>query len=110
MQKKKTKVTKINGYELKDDYFWLRDKKNPEVKEPSDYTTYVSRSSKVIIGTGGANSVKPMGMDLEIIESKGPIFDKPLRSAADIESLETDNLIKRLDYVFQAIKNDERKS
>ncbi len=29
--KKENKVTKINGYELKDDYFWLRDKKNPEV-------------------------------------------------------------------------------
>lgn len=29
--KKETKITKINGYELKDDYFWLRDKKNPEV-------------------------------------------------------------------------------
>lgn len=29
--KKELKVTKINGYELKDDYFWLRDKKNPEV-------------------------------------------------------------------------------
>ena len=29
--KKETKITKIHGYELKDDYFWLRDKKNPEV-------------------------------------------------------------------------------
>ncbi|HXH70907.1 MAG TPA: S9 family peptidase [Pyrinomonadaceae bacterium] len=29
--KRETKITKINGYELKDDYFWLRDKKNPEV-------------------------------------------------------------------------------
>ncbi|MDQ3713497.1 MAG: S9 family peptidase [Acidobacteriota bacterium] len=29
--RKETKVTKIHGYELKDDYFWLRDKKNPEV-------------------------------------------------------------------------------
>ena len=32
--RKETKVTKINGYELKDDYFWLRDrneKKNPEI-------------------------------------------------------------------------------
>ncbi len=29
--KKETKVTKIHGYELKDDYFWLRDKKNPQV-------------------------------------------------------------------------------
>ena len=24
--RKETKVTKINGYELKDDYFWLRDR------------------------------------------------------------------------------------
>lgn len=32
--KKETKVTKINGYELKDDYFWMRDRnkdKNPEI-------------------------------------------------------------------------------
>lgn len=32
--KKETRITKINGYELKDDYFWLRDrneKKNPEI-------------------------------------------------------------------------------
>ena len=29
--KKETKITKIHGYELKDDYSWLRDKKNPEV-------------------------------------------------------------------------------
>jgi oligopeptidase B len=32
--RKETKVTKINGYELKDDYFWLRDrneKKSPEI-------------------------------------------------------------------------------
>ncbi len=29
--KKETKLTKIHGLELKDDYFWLRNKKNPEV-------------------------------------------------------------------------------
>ncbi|MGC2238240.1 MAG: S9 family peptidase [Pyrinomonadaceae bacterium] len=32
--RKETRITKINGYELKDDYFWLRDrneKKNPEI-------------------------------------------------------------------------------
>jgi uroporphyrinogen decarboxylase len=45
-----------------------------------------------------------MGMDLEIVESKGPVFDKPLKSAADVEALETENLLERLDYVFQAIK------
>src|ERR1700751_4795388 len=30
--KKVPKVTEINGHKLVDDYFWLRDKKNPEVK------------------------------------------------------------------------------
>lgn len=43
-----------------------------EIKEPVDYTTYVSRSSKTIIGTGGANVMKPMGMDLEIVPQVDP--------------------------------------
>jgi oligopeptidase B len=30
--KKVPKVTEINGHKMVDDYFWLRDKKNPEVK------------------------------------------------------------------------------
>lgn len=50
-----------------------------------------------------------MGMDLEIIESRGPVFDQPLRSAADIERLETDDLNERLEYVFQAIKLTKEK-
>ena len=50
-----------------------------------------------------------MGMDLEIIESKGPIFDNPLRSESEIDRLETDNLIERLDYVLQAIKLTKEK-
>ncbi len=50
-----------------------------------------------------------MGMDLEIVESRGPVFDNPLRSAADIEKLETENLNQRLDYVFQAIKQTKEK-
>jgi len=50
-----------------------------------------------------------MGMDLEIIESRGPVFDNPLRNAADIEALKTDDLNDRLDYVFQAIKMTKEK-
>ena len=50
-----------------------------------------------------------MGMKLEIIESKGPTFDDPLRSAGDVDSLETENLIQRLNYVFQAIKLTKEK-
>src|SRR5690242_8840875 len=30
--KKVPKITTINGHELVDNYFWLRDKKNPEVR------------------------------------------------------------------------------
>src|SRR5580693_2418017 len=30
--KKEPKVTEINGHKLVDNYFWLRDKKNPDVK------------------------------------------------------------------------------
>ncbi|MDQ6786737.1 MAG: uroporphyrinogen decarboxylase [Acidobacteriota bacterium] len=50
-----------------------------------------------------------MGMKLEIIETRGPVFDNPLRSVADIERLETDSLNERLDYVFQAIKLTKEK-
>lgn len=32
MAKKEPKVTEVNGVKLVDNYFWLRDKKNPEVK------------------------------------------------------------------------------
>ncbi len=39
--KKETRTTKINGYELKDDYFWLRSSKDPKTgkvkKEVEDY-------------------------------------------------------------------------
>jgi uroporphyrinogen decarboxylase len=44
-----------------------------------------------------------MGMSLNIIESKGPVFDDPLRSLADIEKLNTSGLTGRLQYVFDAI-------
>lgn len=43
-----------------------------EVREPVDYGTYVSRSSKIIIGTGGAGVMKPLGMDLEIVPQVDP--------------------------------------
>jgi uroporphyrinogen decarboxylase len=45
-----------------------------------------------------------MGMNLEIVESKGPIFDDPIRSVEDIDRLETEEIVERLQYVFDAIK------
>ena len=45
-----------------------------------------------------------MGMKLEIVESKGPTFDDPIRSIDDLNRLSTSGLIDRLKYVFDAIK------
>ncbi len=45
-----------------------------------------------------------MGMNLEIVETKGPTFDDPIRSAADLGRLGTDGVNARLRYVFDAIR------
>ena len=50
-----------------------------------------------------------MGMHLEVIESKGPIFDKPIRSAEQINSLNTEGVTDRLFYVMEAIKLTKEK-
>jgi uroporphyrinogen decarboxylase len=50
-----------------------------------------------------------MGMHLELIESKGPVFDAPVRDAAAIENLNTEGVVERLDYVLQAIKVTKEK-
>jgi len=48
--KKVPHETKIHGYTLKDDYFWLREKKNPEVikymEDENAYTEEVMRPTK----------------------------------------------------------------
>ena len=45
-----------------------------------------------------------MGMKLEIVESKGPTFDDPIRTFDDLNRLTTDGLLNRLKYVFDAIR------
>ena len=50
-----------------------------------------------------------MGMKLDVIESKGPVFDSPIRAIGHIESLQIEGLIERLDYVMQAIKMTKEK-
>ncbi|MGI8469195.1 MAG: uroporphyrinogen decarboxylase [Pyrinomonadaceae bacterium] len=50
-----------------------------------------------------------MGMRLEIIESKGPVFDEPIRSLEQIEKLQTENIVERLNYVLQAVKMTKEK-
>src|SRR5262245_58257122 len=45
-----------------------------------------------------------MGMKLEIAESKGPTFDDPIRTPDDLLRLDTEDVVDRLQYVFDAIK------
>ena len=50
-----------------------------------------------------------MGLNLEIIEKTGPVFDNPIREVADIDKLNLENLLERLDYVMQAVKMTKEK-
>lgn len=50
-----------------------------------------------------------MGMHLEIVESRGPIFDDPIRSRADLTRLNTEGVTDRLKYVMDAIKMTKEK-
>jgi uroporphyrinogen decarboxylase len=50
-----------------------------------------------------------MGMPLEIIESKGPVFDDPIREVSDLDKLQTEGVVERLEYVMQAVKMTKEK-
>src|SRR5829696_8434135 len=50
-----------------------------------------------------------MGMPLEIVESKGPVFDQPIRSSSDVRKLNTEDVTDRLQYVMDAIKLTKEK-
>ena len=45
-----------------------------------------------------------MGMHLELVESKGPVFHDPVRSAEDLGRLSLDGVVERLEYVLQAVR------
>lgn len=50
-----------------------------------------------------------MGMHLELVESVGPVFDEPIRQVSDLEKLNTENIVERLEYVMQAVKMTKEK-
>jgi uroporphyrinogen decarboxylase len=50
-----------------------------------------------------------MGMHLEIVESRGPVFENPIRSRDDLARLETEGVTGRLNYVMDAIKLTKEK-
>lgn len=45
-----------------------------------------------------------MGIEVQMIESKGPVVPNPIRTSSQIDSLITTDIAARLDYVMQAIK------
>lgn len=50
-----------------------------------------------------------MGMHLDIVESKGPIFNDPIRSHDDLHRLNTEGVTDRLQYVMDAVKLTKEK-
>ena len=50
-----------------------------------------------------------MGMHLDVVESKGPIFDDPIRSHDDLRRLNIKDVTGRLQYVLDAIKLTKEK-
>lgn len=49
-----------------------------------------------------------MGMHLEIVETKGPVFSDPVRSRRDIQRLDTGGVTSRLQYVMDAIRTTKQ--
>lgn len=45
-----------------------------------------------------------MGIEIQMIESKGPVVPNPIRTSTQIDSLITTGIAERLDYVMQAIR------
>lgn len=45
-----------------------------------------------------------MGMKLQMIESKGPTFDEPIRNISQIDALDNSDIRQKLKYVYDAVK------
>ncbi len=45
-----------------------------------------------------------LGCKFDFIESKGPVFETPIRTVKDIENLNSDHSAQNIDYVYQAIR------
>ena len=46
-----------------------------------------------------------MGMELKFVENEGPKFSHPITCEADIDNLDLDEMLDKLNYVFSTIKN-----
>lgn len=46
---------------------------------------------------------EPMGMDLEFIEGKGPVFHNPIRTREHVEALKTDGVAEESGFVYETV-------
>ena len=46
-----------------------------------------------------------MGMELNFVENEGPKFSSPITSEQDIDNLNLDEMLDKLNYVFSTVKN-----
>ncbi|MFK7912524.1 MAG: uroporphyrinogen decarboxylase [Pseudomonadales bacterium] len=47
----------------------------------------------------------PMGLDLEYVPGRGPVFANPVRSAADVTALQVQSAAEATPYIAQTVKN-----
>jgi uroporphyrinogen decarboxylase len=45
-----------------------------------------------------------MGIEVQMIESRGPVVPNPIRTRQQVDALVTDDIVHRLDYVMKAIR------
>lgn len=45
-----------------------------------------------------------MGVEIKMVESKGPVVTNPIKNISDVDALSTSDVVGNLDYVMQAIK------
>lgn len=51
-----------------------------------------------------------LGMTVEMLEKRGPVFPEPLRQPSDVEKLRKEvDVVEQLGYVFEAIRETRRK-
>jgi uroporphyrinogen decarboxylase len=95
---------------LREKYDFLTSCKTPELaSEITIQPIDIVKTDAAILFSDILVIPEAMGMHLELIESKGPVFNEPVRDLQAIENLQTEGVVERLDYVMQAVKMTKEK-
>ncbi|MGI9034407.1 MAG: uroporphyrinogen decarboxylase [Pyrinomonadaceae bacterium] len=95
---------------IREKYDFLTSVKTPELaSEITIQPIDIIKTDAAILFSDILVIPEAMGMKLEMVESKGPVFNDPIRRVADLGRLNTENIVERLDYVMQAVKMTKEK-